>query len=182
MINKTYSVLSLIHNPFILRLLVWRKLSLFVVAFTECINQTPKSGSAQPRSWQPSWRSVQLFLKQSQLLLLAPPNRIRLALAPQYLRPGLPKGKRRKDLHVPERLVSGGAKSEILSYNPRGCSSKGTSLCQIWTAVCLNVVTACRLWLSTACLKWGFQSSLQRINIICILHTWNKNIWEGDIL
>lgn len=63
--------------------------------------------------------------------------------------------------------------SETSSYSPRGFSKNGPSLCQIRVAVYLNVVTAYRLLLWTACFKYRVQSSLQRITIISI-HTGNK--------
>lgn len=79
-----------------------------------------------------------------------------------------------------ERLVGGGAKSErSLVLQSLGLTSpplpyQGGSLFES-----SNSLQAIAM---IARFKYRFQSSLQRITIICILHTGNKNIWEGDIL
>lgn len=122
------------------------------------------------------------FLKQSKYLLLPPPS-----WEPDWLIHSIPQTmspqrKKRWALHMPERLVRVGAKSEAVSYSPRGFGYNTVSLRQIRVAVLWNAATACRLLLWRACFKYRFQSLLQRIIIICILHTGNKNNWEGDIL
>lgn len=175
MINETYIILSLMYKQFIFRLLVGKKSNLFVMSFIEYIHWKSKF-------WQSPAQILAALLKVSTIIfktitiLIIRTTKLKIfqCSVSQTMPP-----QRKKGLFA---LVSGGAKSETSSYSPRGFRINATSHCQIRVAVHLNVVIACRLLLRTARFKYKFQSSLQRITIICVLHTGNKNIWEGDII